>query len=85
MPWDKVMSKWKAGRLRSGGPGGPVVKNRDQAIAILMSEKSKAQAGNQEYQSKGAAKLAAPMRRRQRRMGRFRWRRSAQKRSLKEN
>ena len=63
MPWDAVMSKWKAGKLRSGGPGGPAVKNRKQAIAIMLSEKRKARAGNTEYQSKGAASLAAPLRR----------------------
>lgn len=38
MPSSEVMSKFSHGRLRSGGPGGPVVKNRKQAIAIKMSE-----------------------------------------------
>ena len=33
----KVMSEYKAGGLHSG-KGGPVVKNRRQAIAIAMSE-----------------------------------------------
>lgn len=33
----KVMSEYKAGTLHSG-KGGPVVKNRKQAIAIAMSE-----------------------------------------------
>ena len=33
----KVMSEYKAGGLHSG-KGGPVVKNRKQAIAIAMSE-----------------------------------------------
>ena len=33
----KVMSEFKAGGLHSG-KGGPVVKNRKQAIAIAMSE-----------------------------------------------
>lgn len=34
----KVMGEYKAGTLHSGGKGGPVVKNRKQAIAIAMSE-----------------------------------------------
>ena len=38
MPSSEVMSKWKHGKLRSGGPNGRVVKNRKQAIAIKMSE-----------------------------------------------
>ena len=33
----KVMSEYKAGGLHSG-KGGPVVKNRKQAVAIAMSE-----------------------------------------------
>jgi hypothetical protein len=32
----KVMHEWKAGKLHSG-KGGPIVKNRKQAIAISMS------------------------------------------------
>lgn len=52
MPWDKVMSKFKGGSLKSGGPGGPAVKNRAQAIAIMLSEKRKAAGGKKEYQSK---------------------------------
>lgn len=39
MPSSEVMHKFKSGALHSGGPGGPVVKNRKQAIAIMMSEK----------------------------------------------
>ena len=53
MPWDEVMSKWKAGTLHSGGPGGPVVKNQKQAVAIQMSEKKKAGEGKEEYQAAG--------------------------------
>lgn len=34
----KVMREFKAGTLRSGSPDGPVVKDRDQAIAIALSE-----------------------------------------------
>ena len=33
----KVMSEYKAGTLNSG-KGGPIVKNRKQAVAIAMSE-----------------------------------------------
>jgi hypothetical protein len=33
------MHKWKHGQLHSGSKGGPLVKNRKQAIAIMMSEK----------------------------------------------
>jgi uncharacterized metal-binding protein len=33
----KVMGEYKRGTLHSG-KGGPVVKNRDQAVAIAMSE-----------------------------------------------
>ncbi len=32
------MHKFKGGHLHSGGPKGPVVKNRKQAIAIALSE-----------------------------------------------
>lgn len=37
----KVMGEYKAGTLHSG-KGGPVVKNKKQAIAIAMSEGRKA-------------------------------------------
>lgn len=40
---DKVMHEWKMGSLHSG-KGGPVVTNRKQAIAIAMSEQSRANA-----------------------------------------
>ena len=39
MPSKNVMHKFKTGALNSGGPGGPIVKNRKQAIAIMLSEK----------------------------------------------
>ena len=51
MPWNKVMSKWKSGDLHSGSKTGPPVENRKQAIAIMLSEKRKAQGGNTEYQA----------------------------------
>ena len=50
MPWDEVLSKWKAGDLKSGGSGKPV-KSQKQAVAIMLSEKKAAQAGKKEYQS----------------------------------
>ena len=43
------MSKWKAGSLRSGGTGSPVHSQR-QAVAIMLSEKKKADEGDEEYQ-----------------------------------
>ena len=51
MPYDEVMGKWKAGKLRSGGDGSKV-KSQKQAVAIMLSEKRKAAAGNKEYQPK---------------------------------
>ena len=34
----KVMHEYKTGTLHSGSKKGPIVKSRDQAIAIAMSE-----------------------------------------------
>jgi len=48
MPWNQVMHKWKAGTLKSGSDKGPPVKSRQQAIAIMLSEKRKA-GSNKEY------------------------------------
>jgi len=39
------MHKFKHGQLHSGSKSGPKVKNRKQALAILMSEKRKEKAG----------------------------------------
>lgn len=50
MPWDKVMSKYKAGTLKSGGT--TPVKSHAQAVAIMLSEKRKAAGGKEEYKSK---------------------------------
>jgi hypothetical protein len=59
MPWDQVLSKFKAGTLRSGGSG-KLVTSRKQGIAIMLSEKRKGEEGNTEYQSKkGALRRAA--------------------------
>jgi Family of unknown function (DUF6496) len=41
MPSSKVMSKFKAGKLHSSSKTGPKVKSRQQAIAIMLSEKRK--------------------------------------------
>ena len=40
MPWQEVMHKFKSGTLKSGKSDKPV-KNRKQAIAIMLSEKKK--------------------------------------------
>ena len=58
MPYDKVMSKFKAGKLHSGSKKGKKVKSRKQALAIMMSEKRAAEGGKSEYQSK---KVSEPM------------------------
>jgi len=50
MPWDEVMHKWKAGKLKSGGGG--KVKSQKQAVAIMLSEKRAAAHGKKEYQAK---------------------------------
>jgi hypothetical protein len=50
MPFDEVMHKFKHGELHSGSKKGPKVKSRKQALAIMLSEKKKAQAGDTEYQ-----------------------------------
>jgi len=51
VPYTEVMHKWKAGALKSGGSGKPV-KDQKQAVAIMLSEKRKADSGDKEYQSK---------------------------------
>lgn len=50
MPFEQVMHKWKRGQLHSGSKKGPVVKNQKQAVAIMLSEKRKAEQGKKEYQ-----------------------------------
>lgn len=56
MPSSEVMSKWKTGKLHSGGPKGPVVKSQKQAVAIMMSEKRKEQANGGKYPEVGLAR-----------------------------
>lgn len=50
MPFDEVMHKFKRGTLESGS--GQKVRNRKQALAIMLSEKRKAGEGKSEYKSK---------------------------------
>jgi Family of unknown function (DUF6496) len=45
MPSKNVMRKFKKGQLHSGSKKGPKVKNRKQAVAIMMSEKKKEKKG----------------------------------------
>jgi hypothetical protein len=45
MPSKDVMHEFKRGTLRSGSKKGPKVKNRQQAIAIMLSEKRKEKSG----------------------------------------
>lgn len=58
MPWDEVMHKWGEGKLRSGSPSGPKVKNQKQALAIMFSEKRAAQGGKSEYKPRHPGALA---------------------------
>lgn len=48
-PFDEVMSKFKKGKLHSGSKSGPPVKNRKQAVAIMLHEKREAEGGKDEY------------------------------------
>ena len=45
MPSKNVMPKFAKGKLHSGSKTGPKVKDRRQALAILMSEKRKEKKG----------------------------------------
>lgn len=56
MPSDEVMHKFKGGDLHSGSKEGPKVKSRDQAIAIMLSEKRAAEGGKTEYKSNAPVK-----------------------------
>lgn len=52
MPYDEVMHKYKHGQLHSGSKRGPKVTSRKQAIAIMLSEKRAAAAGDTEKESR---------------------------------
>lgn len=58
MPYTEVMHKFKSGNLHSGSKSGPKVGSRKQAIAIMMSEKRKAEGGETEYQPKHKAAMS---------------------------
>ena len=49
MPWNEVPGKFKKGKLHSGSKKGPIVKGKDQMLAIMMSEKKEAAGGKGEY------------------------------------
>lgn len=53
MPSSQVMDKWKAGKLRSGGPGGKKVTSQKQAVAIMLSEKRKEDQNGGKYPEGG--------------------------------
>jgi hypothetical protein len=52
MPSSKVLGKFKKGKLHSGSKAGPKVKNRQQAIAIMLSEKRKEDKQGGKYHAK---------------------------------
>lgn len=54
MPSSEVMHKFGAGQLHSGSASGPTVKNRRQAIAIMLSEKRAENAHGGRYPEKRA-------------------------------
>lgn len=56
MPYDEVMHKFKHGELHSGSKTGKKVTNRKQALAIMLSEKRKADSGDEEYKPIGHTK-----------------------------
>jgi Family of unknown function (DUF6496) len=56
MPSSEVMGKFKRKQLHSGSKSGPKVKNRKQAIAIMMSEKRAEKAHGGKYPEKGKKK-----------------------------
>ena len=56
MPWQQVMGKFARGKLHSGSKTGPKVTSREQAIAIMMSEK---RAGTHSRKKKSALRHMA--------------------------
>lgn len=59
MPWNEVMSKFKHGGLHSGSKSGPKVQSRSQAVAIMLSEKRKAEGGDNEYAARATRRSKA--------------------------
>ena len=51
MPWTAVLKKFKTGELHSGSKSGPKVTSKNQAVAIMESEKRAAASGKSEYKS----------------------------------
>jgi hypothetical protein len=58
MPFNQVMSKFKKSNLHSGSKSGPVVKDRKQALAIMLSEK---RSGKEEYSAGPSAETKKKM------------------------
>jgi hypothetical protein len=56
MPFDEVMGKFKAGKLKSGSKKGKKVTSPKQAVAIMLSEKRKA-GGKPEYRAQHGGEL----------------------------
>lgn len=56
MPSSEVMHKFKGGNLHSGSKSGPKVKNRQQAIAIMLSEKKNESKHGGKYVDVGPSK-----------------------------
>lgn len=59
MPASKVMGKFAAGKLHSGSKHGPMVTDRKQAVAIMMSEKEAEKKGKK-YDNGGIVKQSGP-------------------------
>lgn len=55
MPSEEVMEEFKRGRLHSGSKRGPKVRNRKQALAIMLSERRKEGKGGSRRRGKRAA------------------------------
>ena len=53
MPSSEVLHKFKTKKLRSGSSSGPIVKNRKQDIAIMISEKRNENAHGGVYKEGG--------------------------------
>ena len=54
MPSEEVMHEYKKGSLRSGSKRGPKVKDRKQALAIMLSERRKEGKGSKRGRGKKA-------------------------------